>query len=53
MKVREVIQWLILASMLVSGGMQLGRIQQQVTDNAAKFRYVNGDISVPHSAKEE
>lgn len=51
MSPRDVAQWLVIAAMLVSGGIWLGKLQQQVTDGATKFHYINGDVTVPMEAQ--
>lgn len=51
MSPKDFAQWLVIAAMLVSGGIWLGKLQQQVTDGAKQFQYVNGTITVPTEAK--
>lgn len=44
---KDVLQWLTIAGMLLSGGIWLGHLQDQVNGNRKDFNFINGDIHAP------
>jgi len=47
MSAKDVALWLTLASMILTAGIWLGRLQQQVSDIRAEQEYLHGKIHVP------